>query len=467
MKVLKACFANDASPAAVNYCKSGNCDVPEQWNVWFIPRRDSDQQGINFQPKFVKADAASGRVRGGGAQRIYEENKTFTAGIYRTVQSVQVGSKLRFSVYGQIWSTRDESPISARPSSGIRLKVGIDPFGGIDGQPRPLSNQVIWSSEQEASNGYVTFTVEAEAKAATVIVYTYATMRDPVRHNEVFWDDAVLEYVSAAPAAAPAVAETAPADAAAIPADAPTAEATPAGVTHIVASGDTLLDLALKYNTTVEDIKRMNNLDNDLLSIGQALLVVPPQPSATVTVGPTPIPPTPDQAVAIAAAVGITDPSTITQTGQLCVAPFFDDNGNGSRDSSEDYVPAVDFSLTINGAVVGTYQSDGKNEPHCFINLPQTNYTIMATAPQQYVPTSPLNDTTRILAGARAFSMSGCVARQMAWSISAKPRPHRVIRLERSTMPLVYSPPSVGCCWCWAPSGLSPRSSCVVVSFKK
>ena len=80
--------------------------MPEQWNVWFIPRRDSDQQGINFQPKFVKADATSNRVRGGGAQRIYEENKTFTAGIYRTVQNVQVGSKLRFSAYGQIWSTR-------------------------------------------------------------------------------------------------------------------------------------------------------------------------------------------------------------------------------------------------------------------------------------------------------------------------------------------------------------------------
>ncbi len=408
-ETFEGTFANDASPAAAIYCKSGNCEVPEQWNVWFIPRRDSDQQGINFQPKFVKADATSGRVRGGGAQRIYEENKTFTAGIYRVVKNVQVGSKLRFSAYGQIWSTRDESPISARPSSGIRLKIGIDPLGGIDGQPRPLSNQVIWSTEQESSNGYITFTVEAEAKAADIIVYTYATMRDPVRHNEVFWDDAVLEYAAAAvatPVPADVAATPATTDAA-VPAEAPAAEPTPAGVTHVVGPGDTLSGLSLKYNTSVEEIKRLNNLDNDFLSVGQSLIVVPPQPVATVTLGPTPIPPTPDPSAAIAAAIGITDPSTITQTGQLCVAPFFDDNGNGKRESSEDYVPAIDFSLTINGIVVGTYKSDGKSEPHCFVNLPQTSYTIAASAPAQYLPTSALNDTARILSGSRAFFYVG------------------------------------------------------------
>ncbi len=401
-------FANDASPAATAYCKNGNCDVPEQWNVWFIPRRDSDQQGINFQPKFVKADATSGRVRGGGAQRIYEENKTFTAGIYRVVKNVQVGSKLRFSAYGQIWSTRDESPISARPSSGIRLKIGIDPLGGIDGQPRPLSNQVIWSNEQESSNGYITFTVEAEAKAADIIVYTYATMRDPVRHNEVFWDDAVLEYAAAA-VATPATADVtaAPLADAAAPLAAPVAEPTAAGVTHVVSPNDTLSGLSLKYNTSVEEIKRLNNLDNDFLSIGQVLIVVPPQPVATATIGPTPIPPTPDPAAAIADALGITDTSTITQTGQLCVAPFFDDNGDGKRESSEDYVPGIDFSLTINGTTVGMYKSDGKSEPHCFVNLPPTSYTIAASAPQQYLPTSALNDTARISSGSRAFFYVG------------------------------------------------------------
>jgi len=404
-------FVPDPSPAAAAYCKNGNCDVPDFWSVWFIPRRDTDQQGVNFQPKFVKAVSPAERVRGGGAQRIYEENKSFTAGIYRVVQNVPVGTRLRFSAYGQIWSTRDESPISARPSSGIKLKVGIDPFGGIDGQPRPLSNQVIWSQEAEASNGYITFTVEAEAKAANIIVYTYATMKDPVRHNEVFWDDAVLEVANAAPVAAaaapatpadPSAATPAPDAAAAPAAPAPTEVPTPAGVKHVVESGDTLLGIALKYNTTVDEIKRLNNLQNDFLSIGQELLVVAPQPLATATTGPTPLPPTADPNAAIASAMGVTDTSTLTKTGQLCVAAFFDDDGDGKRGSSEDYVPGIPFALTINGAVVGNYTSDGVSEPHCFVNLPETAYTISSMPSQQYVSTSPVNDTANIAQGSRS-----------------------------------------------------------------
>ncbi|MDD6878997.1 MAG: LysM peptidoglycan-binding domain-containing protein, partial [bacterium] len=44
-------------------------------------------------------------------------------------------------------------------------------------------------------------------------------------------------------------------------------------VTYYVQSGDSLYSIARKYNTTVNEIKKLNNLDNELLSIGQALLI--------------------------------------------------------------------------------------------------------------------------------------------------------------------------------------------------
>jgi len=44
-------------------------------------------------------------------------------------------------------------------------------------------------------------------------------------------------------------------------------------IIHKVVSGDSLWSLAKKYNTTVEDIKLLNNLASDLLSIGQELQV--------------------------------------------------------------------------------------------------------------------------------------------------------------------------------------------------
>lgn len=52
---------------------------------------------------------------------------------------------------------------------------------------------------------------------------------------------------------------------------------------HIVQAGDTLWSLARKYNTTVEELRRLNNLTSDLLSIGQRLIipgiVEPPPPT--------------------------------------------------------------------------------------------------------------------------------------------------------------------------------------------
>ena len=41
--------------------------------------------------------------------------------------------------------------------------------------------------------------------------------------------------------------------------------------TYIVQRGDTLYKIAQNYNTTVDELKRLNNLTSDILSIGQEL----------------------------------------------------------------------------------------------------------------------------------------------------------------------------------------------------
>ena len=46
-----------------------------------------------------------------------------------------------------------------------------------------------------------------------------------------------------------------------------------AGRTHTVRSGDTLQSIARRYNTSVADIKRSNNLSNSVLHPGQKLRV--------------------------------------------------------------------------------------------------------------------------------------------------------------------------------------------------
>lgn len=44
---------------------------------------------------------------------------------------------------------------------------------------------------------------------------------------------------------------------------------------YIVKKGDTLYSIAKKYNLTINELKKINNLNTDTLSIGQQLLVVP------------------------------------------------------------------------------------------------------------------------------------------------------------------------------------------------
>ena len=53
----------------------------------------------------------------------------------------------------------------------------------------------------------------------------------------------------------------------------PTALETETGITYTVKSGDSLYSIARKYNTTVDAIKSLNNLSSNLLSIGQVLKI--------------------------------------------------------------------------------------------------------------------------------------------------------------------------------------------------
>ena len=56
---------------------------------------------------------------------------------------------------------------------------------------------------------------------------------------------------------------------------------------YIVKSGDNLWNIAKKYNTTVQDIKTINNLKTDVLKVGQKLIIPPEETIYIVKVGDT------------------------------------------------------------------------------------------------------------------------------------------------------------------------------------
>lgn len=44
-------------------------------------------------------------------------------------------------------------------------------------------------------------------------------------------------------------------------------------ITYVVKAGDTLYKIAQKYGTTVDELKKLNNLVSDVLSIGKILII--------------------------------------------------------------------------------------------------------------------------------------------------------------------------------------------------
>jgi len=409
------------------YCKAGDCKVPQGWGVWFIPRTENDPPGVNAQPKYDSTSSPPTHVKSGQfAERIWTDNATHTGGIYRVVKDVQVGAKLRFSAWGQVWSTNDESPISARPSHDIRLKIGVDPLGGNNGNASPLNGQVVWSTEQSPTDAYTQFTIEVEAKSPTIIVYTYATMKDNVRHNEVYWDDAVLEYIAPPPTATPAPSPAPVTGAQTTPAQSPVSAAAPisptaapvqsAAVTYTIKSGDTLFGIALDQNVSLEDLQKNNpGVQPEALQLGQVLIIKPGVAvTATVAAPAAQAPAVDPNASASAgtnttASTDVSATNTITATpavGKACVEAYFDNNGDGKKDETEDLVPNILFTISADGQQKGSYTTTGVDEPYCFSDLPNGDYTVAATIQDIYQSTTPLNDTVTVR-GAKSFFTLG------------------------------------------------------------
>ncbi len=177
-------------------------------------------------------------------------------------------------------------------------------------------------------------------------------------------------------------------------------------VTYTVKAGDTLFGIALDQGVSLEDLLNNNpGVKAELLQLDQVLIIKPGSAAGAIA--------TPDPAVAVPAPVDPNAPAaapaeviTATATaGEACVQSFFDDNGNGKRDDTEDLVPNILFALTANNQQLASYTTTGVEEPYCFPGLNNGSYTIAATALDIYAPTTPMNDTMDVSGGRSYFSV--------------------------------------------------------------
>ncbi len=281
-------------------CPLGICNtaqVPSGWRPWWVKARSSDAN-----PEYKPAAPFANRIHSGSnAAQYFSFYRTHEAGFMQQV-SVPANAVLQFSIWGQAWLSNGDATTSDS-NVFINMRVGIDPTGGTN----PNSGSIVWSGLVQPFDAYQQISVTAQAQGSTVTVFTYSQAAYPLKHSDVYWDDASLYVVN----------QEAPPPPPPPPTD--SGGTVPSGGVHIVQPGETLSAIAQRYGTTVSELAALNNIVNlNLIHSGQALTL----PGGATSSGDTPPPPPAGgvQATTIANLRLRSGPGTDFQI--LTVAPF-------------------------------------------------------------------------------------------------------------------------------------------------
>lgn len=301
--------------------------VAPGWTPWWRDRTPDDPGAYYFKPEYKKADGYvyENRVHSGAAaQQWFTFYASHQAGMYQQVFGVTPGTRYRFTIWAQVWSSVKDNPTVSNDPADPRLQVGIDPRGFWN----PWGDTVVWSGTYAFYDTWGQLTVEAVAQGDVLTVFMRSEPEWPVKHNDIYWDTAELVAVGqgdAPPPTSTAVPPTAVPPTATASETPPTAApptvtasetpptaapptATQAGttpptvapptatcappptdwVTYTVQPGDTLAQLATASETTVQALVSANCLRNvNIIEVGQALLL-PASSSLPTPIGPTP-----------------------------------------------------------------------------------------------------------------------------------------------------------------------------------
>ena len=176
-------------------CDLGVCQTAQMapgWTPWWRSHDPADDDWIIRMPEYKPASPVFTdpvRVRtGDAAQQYFTFFSTHEAGFYQQV-TVTPGFEYCFSIWGHSWSAQDDDDAYSGPEDGILMqKVGVDPTGGTDWQ----SPDITWTEPITQYDVYGQFAVTATAQAPTITVFVYSQPSYPVKHNDVYWDDAFV-----------------------------------------------------------------------------------------------------------------------------------------------------------------------------------------------------------------------------------------------------------------------------------
>lgn len=194
--------------------------------------------------------------------------------------------------------------------------------------------------------------------------------------------------------------------------DAPFNTATPDAngyIYHTVRENEYCYTIAELYNTSVERIISLNNLDlNCTIFVGRTLLVaivtataVPP------TAEPVPAQPTfpPQEAQPTQPPADfVPEPTAMLDTGKVCIILFHDVDGNGMRTDGENFLYGGEVSIndrtgTVSRVSTTVAGDPDTTKPMCFEQLPPGEYNISIAVPDGFNNTTATNHAITVVSG--------------------------------------------------------------------
>lgn len=333
---------------------AGSINVPSAWGFWVtqVPRTES---WMNLVPTVFPHNGPNPDPHGGSrALNMTRDGSTFTTAVFQQV-GVTAGTNVRGSAWAFLKTCKpNPTDCSSEPSSGARVRVGIDPAGGTD----PTNAAIIWSAFITPHNAWQQATVDATATGGTVTIFLYSTQNFPasgggLTFNRVYWDDAELIVggaggVGAVPGAT-AVPPT-PTPIPFVPFVAPQSARPDGSIVHVVQDGDTIASIAFAYGVSVEEILALNPTigGGRFIFPGQEILVKGPSENPpTATPGAVAAEPTtdPNAGGAPPASFPQITPAPIQQPTVIPLGPAFggqsggvpeNDTGQASADPPEE-----------------------------------------------------------------------------------------------------------------------------------
>jgi LysM repeat protein len=172
-------------------------------------------------------------------------------------------------------------------------------------------------------------------------------------------------------------------------------------IIYIVKLNDSLLSISLITGLSVDELRGMNNLTNDIIFVGQELLLGFGGPAEIlITPGPTPTP-----------TAVLPSPTPESGTGNLCILLFNDLNGDSLRQEEEPSLTGGAISINNRAASVShTVDTEAGFDPHCFDGLAEGKYTISVAVPVGFNPTTNTNYEIELNAGEETYVDFGAQA---------------------------------------------------------